>query len=186
MVRPSWRRARPTQPFLQLKNQDLDLLKPPPYDLNPDRQGELRGRVEELVDMLVPGAVDTDSGDVLSNYINDWADGELEMIVAERDERLAVADALIGLAEEAVARYQPQYLADLDTFAHTKTAVVAAYETLTGKKMTEMVVPNQRRPSESPIESTLGPVVLDDDDDLDEGDDWTDPTRRRGTDHDHH
>jgi hypothetical protein len=77
---------------------------------------------------------------------------------AEREERQAVGEALVGLARQEVARRKSQYDADIARLYEAQEALEVARQQLTGNRergpFTE--VP---RPRGGPLTSTLGSVV---------------------------
>lgn len=155
---PLSRRNRHPAPFTRVGNQDLDLIKPPQYEISPLLSHEqARIRVKELVDSIGDG-LDAGSRDVLNNLINAWTDEGLAELDSHRDERKAVADALVGLAAEQVARYEPPYLADLAKVEHTAAALLMTYGELTGEAPRKFVPPSQPRDLARPIESTVGSI----------------------------
>src|SRR5262245_52233252 len=156
-------RSRKTDPFTRAKAGELDIAMPPPYEMSYATQEAARQQVEALVDRLKPGAFDAGSREVLNNLINAWADLAIAELDAARDERQAVNDVLFGLASEEVARRKPIYDADLARVAQTGLALAVTFEELTGKKADEVVLPRPPRTDPGPMESTLGPIDVSDD-----------------------
>jgi hypothetical protein len=153
--RPRWRRK---DPFSRVANGDLDILMPPPYDMSPDEQ--LIAQVEMLLQGLQPGAIDAGSRHVLGNLINSWAHQALARLDAERDERQAVGDVLVGLAQEELASSRPRYEADYARVLHAYEAVAVTYAALTGKKAADLRIYLPPRAAPGPLQSGLGPAEL--------------------------
>jgi hypothetical protein len=160
---PAWLRGKQTQrenAFARATHGDLDIVMPPPYDMPAEVRQEALDRVQHLIDQLKPEALDEGSRDVLNNLINAWADQDIARLAAERDERQAVGDILVGLARERVARLRPQYDADVTRVLHTAEALEVTFEALTGKKHSVLRLNTPRRLDDSTVGSTLGPVDL--------------------------
>jgi len=141
---------------------DLDVALPHSYAMSAASQDAARQRVEDLIARLQPGGLDDSNRDVLNNLINAWTDQQLAELDHDRDERLAVADALVGAAAAEVARYKPRYEADAARVTQATAVLADMYEQLTGRKATDQVAPRPRRSDDLPIESTLGPVDISD------------------------
>jgi hypothetical protein len=169
------RRAAGT-PAAGAPGQELERITPPTYDMSTARHDQDRADIAELIARLQPGALNANSREVLNNLINARTDALLAELDAARDERQAVVDSLVAQAAEQVARYKPQFEADLARVAQTSSALATAYEALTGQSADEFSTPRPRRAGEYPIESTLGPIDLSDDS-LADADD---PTEYRG------
>jgi hypothetical protein len=153
-----WRRRR----YSRSVRGELDLEMPPPYDLRPPRQASDRQQVERLIADLA-GGLDAGSRDVLNNYINDLADQAVAELRAERDNRQAVNDILEGLAREHVARYKPRYDADLALVRQAGVALSVTFRELTGMDVDEITPPRRPEVDKTPLESTLGPIDVSDD-----------------------
>jgi hypothetical protein len=163
---PSVGSRRPTRdPFTRVQHpQRLDLVASSPYDMSLDQQERARAEIRELIASLQPDALDAGSREVLNNLINARTDAALAELDAARDERQAVADVLVGLAAEEVARYKPRYDADLARVSQTGAALAVTYKELTGQDPTEYIPARPRRASDGPIQSSLGPIDLSDED----------------------
>jgi len=91
--------------FTELK--ELDLYRPLPYAMQPTvHLGAARQRVRQLVEDLLPGALDEGTGGALDRLIESWAAAEIETLKAEHADHSAVVDRLVGLANEQVFRAQ--------------------------------------------------------------------------------
>jgi hypothetical protein len=141
---------------------DLDVLMPPPYDVSDSKQDAARSRIEKLVSQLQPGGLDAGSREVLNNLINAVADQEVSRLQAERDERQAVGEILIGLAQKQVARHRPRYDADVLATHHAHEALAVAFEALTGRKLKDLRAPFPRQPDNDQVGSSFGPVDITD------------------------
>ena len=150
-------------------------MAPPPYAMSRAAQQEARQRVEHLIARLQPGGLDDNNRDVLNNLINAWTDQQLAELDAERDQRQAYVDAMVGQAAEQVARYKPRYEADVARVTQATAVLAMMYEELTGRQATEHIPPRPRRTDDLPIESTLGPVDISDDRDILRGPEVDDP-----------
>ena len=161
---PGWwpGKRRRTSPFTRTVRGNLDITMPPPYDMSDDEQVRARQRVEEMVGRLSPGGIDAGTSGALDNLINAWLDQHAARLQAERDERQAVGEVLIGLAREELARQEPAYAADLDAVMQTREAMAVTFEALTGKPAASLQVVLPRRGDEIPLRSALGPVDLAD------------------------
>lgn len=159
-----WRskRKRRHDPFTRATRDDLDIMMPPPYDMSAERRQAHRAQIEDLVRRLQPKGLDAGSLDVLGNFVNALAAQSVAELDAERDERQAVGEVLIGLAREELARREPGYLADLARVAQTHEALEVTFKALTGKNTAELRGIMPRRLTEGPIRSTLGPIDLTD------------------------
>lgn len=160
---PGWRpirRHRRNDPFTRATHGDLDIVMPPPYDMSQAEQQEVLARVEDLLRRLQPGAIDAGSRDVLNNLINSWAHQAIARLDADRDERLAVGDVLVGLAQEELARRKPRYDADYARVLHVYEALDVTFSALTGKKTSDLRAAAPQRVPGEPSRSAVGPVDL--------------------------
>src|SRR5450755_1692253 len=160
--KPSWRSSRlrhRNDPFHRAKHGDLDIVMPPPYELSDTVQAEARQKVEHLIGQLQPGGLDGNSLDVLSNLINAWMDQEIARLHGHRDEWMAVASMLVGLAREEVVRRRHRYEAHYARAQQARQAMADAYEQLTGAKLADLPAPYPRHADGGPTRSTVGPVV---------------------------
>ena len=154
------RRGRRADPFTRATTGDLDIVMPPPYDMSGAGHTEALDRVEELLGRLRPDGLDAGSLEVLHNLINDWEDQDLARLAAERDERQAVGDVLLGLALEEVARRKSAYDLDLVRAKHAREALDVAFAALAGKRTADLTDTWPQRLDDAPVSSTLGPVDL--------------------------
>jgi hypothetical protein len=157
--------------------EDLDIVLPPAYSMSYEGQVAARQQIEELIARLQPEGLDERNREVLNNLINAWTDQQLAELASQRDERQAVADALVGRAAEEVARYKPRYESDIARVTQATAVLAVMFEELTGRKATDHISPRPRRSDDLPIESTLGPVDISDDRAVfREDDEWGEPT----------
>jgi hypothetical protein len=166
MRSPRWRlpgRGRGSA-FLRIAGGDLDIAMPPPYDMSDAAQRQARQTVEKLLGQLRPDGLDGNSRDVLNNLINDWIDQDIARLSAHRAEWTAVSRILIGLAREEVARRQPRYDADYSRAQRARQALAVTYQQLTGKDLADLPSSPPRRDDPGPVGSTLGHLVLPEDD----------------------
>jgi hypothetical protein len=134
---PNWLtrfRKRPVDPFTRASRDGLDLVMAPPYDMSEAIRSELRAEVEALVGRLLPKAVDAYSGEVLDSWLDARADQIVARLQAEREERQAVCEALVGLARQEVARRQSRFESDLARVQEAQEALEVARKELTGKR----------------------------------------------------
>jgi hypothetical protein len=162
MVDRRWPWRRRQRVFSRGVTGELDLEMAPPYDLRPPRQDADRARVEDLVAGLA-GGLDAGSREVLNNLINDLTDQAVAELRLERDNRQAVNDILEGLARQEVARHKPRYDADLARVRQAGVALAVTFEELTGLRLDDIEPPRQPPVGRQPLESTLGPVDVSDD-----------------------
>jgi hypothetical protein len=155
-ARPAGRRPHRNDPFTRATHGDLDIVMPPPYEMSRDQQVEALAWVEELLQRVQPGGLDAGSREFLNNLINAWCDEAIARLDAERDERQAVADVLIGLAGEEAARSKPKYDVDLTRALHAREALESALEALTQKRTGDLRESRPPRLDDGPLESTLG------------------------------
>jgi hypothetical protein len=153
-------RSERRDPFTQIDPGDLDVQMPPPYDTSDSKQQAARARIEALVGKLQPNGLDAGSREVLNNLINAVADQEVARLEAERDERQAVGDLLIGLAKKQVARHRPKYDEDFLAMRHAHHALGVAFKALTGKEIEDLGTPYPRKVDNDPVGSSFGPVDL--------------------------
>jgi len=149
---PAWwrsRRQRAKDPFSRARKGELDIVKAPPYQVPLEDQLQRRAQVEALIAGL-NGGLDANwaSREVLYNLINGWMLEWIANVDAQRDERQAVLDILIGLAAEELARREARYEADLARVEQTRMALEVAFEALTGRKVSDFVAPELRRVGE--------------------------------------
>lgn len=163
---PGWRpsRGRPGDAFLRIKRGDLDIAMPPPYDMSDGAQRQARQAVETLIKQLQPDGLDGNSREVLNNFINDLIDQDIARLRAHRAEWKAVGGILIGLARKEVARRQPRYEDDSSQAQRAQQALAVTYQQLTGRDLADLPSPRPRRDAAGPVRSTLGPLVLPEDD----------------------
>jgi hypothetical protein len=120
--------------------------------------------VETLIKQLQPDGLDGNSREVLNNFINDLIDQDIARLRAHRAEWKAVGGILIGLARKEVARRQPRYEDDSSQAQRAQQALAVTYQQLTGKDLADLPSPRPRRDAAGPVRSTLGPLVLPEDD----------------------
>lgn len=149
---PAWwrsRRRRAKDPYSWARRGELDIVKAPPYQLPLEEQQRRRAEVEALIAGL-NGGLDANwaSREVLYNLINAWMLQWIAMVNAQRDERQAVLDILVGLAAEELARREARYEADLSRAEQARMALEDAFERLTGRKASDFVAPELRRVGE--------------------------------------
>jgi hypothetical protein len=161
---PNWARRlgkRRVDPFTRASRDGLDLLTAPPYDMSEEIRTTLDAEVREMVQRLLPGAVDAYSRDAL----DDWIEARAEQLVArldsEREERQAVWEALVGLAKEEATRRKSRYDVDLDDLLRAQHALEVAREALTHARGIGDLAPRPAPPDREPIRSTLGKVDID-------------------------
>ena len=154
------KRSERRDPFSQIDPGDLDVQMPPPYDTSDAKQQAARARIETLVGKLQPGGLDAGSREVLNNLINAVADQDVARLEAERDERQAVGDILIGLAKKQVARHRPRYDEHFLAMRHAHHALGVAFKALTGKEIEDLGTPYPRKVDNDPVGSSFGPVDI--------------------------
>lgn len=164
-------RRKPAEPFTRSPKDGMDLLSTNGYDMSSTGLDQLRTDVDALVDRLRPGAVDAYSEEVLDAWLGARELALFAQLDGEREERQAVAEALIGIARQEVARRKSSYEADLTRLREAREALEVTRWQLTGSRE---VGPFAESPN--PIDvpfvgSTLGPV--------DTSPDWDPDTRDR-------
>ena len=146
-------------PFAQLdRKQGLDLAKGTPYEVALQQPTLTPAMIEGWVDRL-DGALDVRTVDVINNLIDSWTDQEMAALNGLRDDRRAEADAILALAAEQVARYQPRYEADLTEVRRTRATLEATLMSLTGFEAGDVEQPHVLAADKYPVESTLGGTV---------------------------
>ena len=161
---PNWARRlgkRRVDPFTRASRDGLDLLAAPPYDMSEEIRTTLDAEVREMVQRLLPGAVDAYSRDAL----DDWIEARAEQLVArldsEREERQAVWEALVGLAKEEATRRKSRYDVDLDNLLRAQHALEVAREALTRTRGIGDLSARPAPPDCDEIRSTLGKIDID-------------------------
>lgn len=146
-----WRSRRPRakDPYSRAQRGELDIIMAPPYQPPIEDQQRRQAEVERLIAGL-NGGLDANwaSREVLHNLINGWMLEWIAGLDAQRDERQAVLDILVGLASEELGRREAHYEADLARVEQTRMALDVAFEALTGRKASEFVAPELRRVGE--------------------------------------
>jgi hypothetical protein len=160
---PQWARRlgkRRVDPFTRASRDGLDLLATPAYDMSEAIRTTLQTEVRELVQRLLPHAVDAYSGDAL----DDWIEARAEQLVArldsEREERQAVWEALIGLAKEEATRRKCRYDLDVDNLLRAQHALDIAREALTQQPGIPRLSARPVPPDHGPIRSTLPKIDI--------------------------
>ncbi|WP_328458406.1 hypothetical protein [Amycolatopsis sp. NBC_00438] len=155
-----WRRRKQpdTTTFTRATTGELDIVMAPPYVLSESEMDGAHGRVDEMIERLKPDALDAGSREVLNNLINAWTDQSLARLKADRDERQAVGDILVGLAEEEVTRRKPRYDADLAKALHMRNALDITFSELATQKTGELRDAWPQRLDHGHLEPTLGPL----------------------------
>jgi hypothetical protein len=161
---PEWtnrfRREKRVDPFTGATPERLGLLRPPAFDMTDAIREELHAQVDNWVDRLLPGAVDAYTGDVLDGWIEARAAQFTARLYAEYDDRMALGDALVGIARRDVARQKAGYDARLTRLQQATEALEVARTALTGGAERGPVAPVPVPPDEGPIGSTLGGVEI--------------------------
>lgn len=161
--RPPWTRRlgkRRVDPFTRASGDGLDLLAAPGYDMTESIRSTLDSEVRELVQGLLPGAVDAYSRDALDDWIDARAGQLIARLDSEREERQAVWEALIGLAKEEAVRRKSRYDVDLDNLMRAQHALDVAREALTRYRGIGSLSKRPAPPDRDTISSTLGKVDI--------------------------
>jgi hypothetical protein len=146
--------------FAPLPSEPLDLLKPPVYEIPEEWWDQARSDVEQMINRLRPDALDAGSREVLHNFINARVAQALADLKAARDDRVAIAKVLVGMASEEVARRAPRYEADLARTSHARTALAVAFEALTGRPAVEYVAVAPAPADDGTLYSTVPAIDL--------------------------
>ena len=112
----------------------IDLVSAPPYEMSDALRDSVRAEVEDLVERLLPNAVDAYSGDVLHRWADTRAGQIVAQLDAERDERMAIGEALIGLAKEEAARRQGKFLAAQIRLREAEAAMELTWTRIAGER----------------------------------------------------
>lgn len=158
---PAWlrrNRIRRRDPFTRAARGDLDIIMVPPYDVSETLRVEARAEVESLVARLLPNAVDAYSGEALHNLVNARADQLVARLDAERDDRKAIGEALIGIAKQEVAKRKDRYDADVVLVQYARQALDLAFQELTGRTQVGPFVRLPDRPDDRGVGSTFAGV----------------------------
>ncbi len=158
-------RFRSRDPFTRPAGGDLDILSSPRYDSPDEKEHDrirraLEAEVDERLSDLLPGAVDAYTGDALHAWIDARERQLVARLDAEREERQAVSEALIGLAKEELARRRGSFEAARSRLDHAREARDVTRRALTGKDQLGPFEPGMSTLDPHDVRSTLGPIHL--------------------------